>query len=216
MGDAAAAAAAAAANDAKKREDAAREAEALAALVRALTAHETANTTLHTQAISILNIKMLVLVTLEKPANNYGRWRSLFLVVLGKYNLKDHVLSDAFYPDLSAWATMDYCVLTWIYCTISNDLQQSLMLRDPAARNAWLYLKDEFLDQHESRALLLEVEFRAFKQSDLNVTDYCRRLETMAASLSEFGDPISDRQLILTLLCGLNGKYRHMVLNLKM
>ena len=43
--------------------------------------------------------KILVPVTLEKPANNYGRWRSLFLVVLGKYNLKDHVLSDGSYPD---------------------------------------------------------------------------------------------------------------------
>lgn len=38
----------------------------------------------------------------------------------------------------------------------------------------------------------------------------------MAASLKEFGDPISDQQLVLTLLCGLNGMYRHMVSNLKM
>jgi hypothetical protein len=39
---------------------------------------------------------------------------------LGKYNLKDHVLSDASYPTRSAWATMDCCILTWVYCTISN------------------------------------------------------------------------------------------------
>jgi hypothetical protein len=38
----------------------------------------------------------------------------------------------------------------------------------------------------------------------------------MAASLKEFGDPIGDRQLVLTLLHGLNEKYRHMVSNLKM
>ena len=42
--------------------------------------------------------------TLDKPANNYGRWSSMFLVVLGKYNLKDHVLSDVSYPGRSAWA----------------------------------------------------------------------------------------------------------------
>jgi hypothetical protein len=62
----------------------------------------------------------------------------------------------------------------------------------------------------------MEAEFRSFKQGALSVTDYCRRLETMAASLMEFGDPIGDRQLVLTLLRGLNAKFRHMVSNLKM
>ena len=160
--------------------------------------------------------KILVPVTLEKPANNYGRWRSLFLIVLGKYNLKDHVLSDYSYPERSTWSIMDCCVLTWVYDTVSNVLQQSLMIRDPNARAAWLYLEDEFLGQRESRALLLEAEFRSFKQGALSITDYCCRLETMAASLSEFGDPIGDRQLVLTLFRGLNDKFRHMVSNMKM
>ena len=33
----------------------------------------------------------------------------------------------------------------------------------------------------------------------------------MVASLAEFGDPIGDRQLVLTLFRGLNAKFRHMV-----
>ncbi|XP_072148579.1 uncharacterized protein [Setaria viridis] len=207
-GDAAAAAAAAATE--KQRQE---EAEALD---KALTAKEAANATLHAQAIALHNIKSAITLVLDQLSNNYGRWRPLFLIVLGKYNLKEHVLTDIAYPDRSAWATMDSCVLTWIICTVSNDLQQSLLLRDPTARSAWLYLEDEFLGQRESRALLLEAEFRSFRQGDLSVIDYCRRLETMAASLKEFGDPIGDRQLVLTLLRGVNGKYRHMVSNLKM
>jgi hypothetical protein len=54
------------------------------------------------QSITVINTKVLLPVTLEKPANNYGCWRSLFLIVLSKYNLKDHVLSDESYPDRSA------------------------------------------------------------------------------------------------------------------
>jgi hypothetical protein len=50
----------------------------------------------------------------------------------------------------------------------------------------------------------------------MTVTDFCRKLETMAASLAEFGDPIGDRQMVLTLLHGLNGKFKHMVSILKM
>jgi uncharacterized membrane protein YgcG len=190
--------------------------EAVEALDRELTAQEAANKDLHAQAIGVHNIKILIPVTLDKSASNYHRWRTMFLVVLGKYNLQDHVLTDVAHPTRAAWKTMDCCIVTWIYCTTSNDLQHSLMLRSPAARAAWLYLQDEFLGQRESRTLLLEAEFRTFKQGDLNVTDYCRRLETMAASLSDFGDPIDDRQLVLTLLRGLNGKFKHMVSNLKM
>jgi hypothetical protein len=68
------------------------------------------------------------------------------------------VLSDDSYLDQSAWSTMECCVLTWAYGTVSNDLQQLLMIWDPNARAAWLYLEDEFLGQRESRALPPEAE----------------------------------------------------------
>jgi hypothetical protein len=66
------------------------------------------------------------------------------------------------------------------------------MMRRLPARGAWCYLEDEFLSE-ESRALLLETQFRNFRQDSLNVTDYCRRLESMATSLAEFSDPIGDQ-----------------------
>jgi hypothetical protein len=36
----------------------------------------------------------------------------LFIAVLSKYNLKDHVISDDSYPNHSVWATMDCCVIS--------------------------------------------------------------------------------------------------------
>jgi hypothetical protein len=42
-----------------------------------LTAQETTNASIHSQAIGVMNIKVLIPVTLEKPANNYGRWKSM-------------------------------------------------------------------------------------------------------------------------------------------
>jgi len=90
------------------------------------------------------------------------------------------------------------------------------MMRQRPARESWCYLEDEFLGQKEPRALLLAAQFHNFRQDSLTITDYCRRLESMAASLAEFGDPIGDRQKVLTLLRGLSGKFRHMVSILKM
>ena len=63
------------------------------------------------QAIAILNIKVLVPMTLEKSPDNYGHLRFLFIVVLDKYNLKDHVISDNSYPNRSVWGSMDCCVI---------------------------------------------------------------------------------------------------------
>lgn len=77
---------------------AAKEHAVVEALDHALSAREEANTTIHVQASGVMNIKVLVTMTLNKSANNYRRWRSMFRVVLGKYNLKYHVLSDESYP----------------------------------------------------------------------------------------------------------------------
>jgi hypothetical protein len=182
----------------------------------ALDAYEARYATVHAAAIAVLNIKVLVPLVLDRAADNYNRWHALFLTVLGKYALTDHVLSDVVNTDRPAWVQMNCTVLTWIYGTIHADLQQSTMNRKPNARGAWTYLENEFLGQRESRALLLSAEFRTAKQGSSSVTDYCRRLETMAATLGDYGDPIGDRTLVLTLLRGLNGKFRPMVSNLKM
>jgi hypothetical protein len=140
----------------------------------------------------------------------------MFLIVLGKYALTSHVLEDESFPDRLAWVQTDCVILTWIYDTISNDLQQSLILRQFSARGTWCYLEDEFLGQKESCMLLLETQFHNFRQGSLNTTDYCCRLKSMATSLAEFGDPIDDWQIVLTLLRGLNGQFHHMVSILKM
>jgi hypothetical protein len=166
----------------------------------ALDAYEAQHAAVHAAAIAVVNIKVLIPLVLDRAANNYNRWRSLFLVVLGKYALRDHVLTDVVHADRPTWVQMDCTTLTWIYGTIHGDLQQSMMLRNPNTRTAWMFLENEFLGQRESRTLLLSAEFRTTKQGASSIHEFCRHLETMAATLSDFGDPISDRTLVLTLL----------------
>ena len=47
----------------------------------------------------------------------------MFLTVLGKYALTRHVLEDEAFPARLAWIQADCCVLTWVYGTVSSDLQ---------------------------------------------------------------------------------------------
>ena len=102
------------------REERARRAEA--DRVAALDAYEAKYANVHAATIAVLNIKVLVPLVLDRAADNYNRWRSMFLVVLGKYALTDHVLSDVVNADRPAWVQMNCTVLTWIYCTIHADL----------------------------------------------------------------------------------------------
>ena len=177
----------------------------------ALDAYEAKYAAVHATAIAVL-----VPLVLDHAADNYNWWRTMFLTVLGKYALTDHVLTDVVNADRPAWVQMNCTVLTWIYCTIHADLQQSTMNNKPKARCAWTYLENEFLGQRESRALLLSAEFRTAKQGSSSITDFYRRLETMAATLGDYSDLTGDHTLVLTLLRGLSGKFRPMVSNLKM
>ena len=77
-----------------------------------LTTRETTLAALHAQATAVLNVKALIPITLDQAANNYSKWRALFLVVLGKYSLTHHVLSDEVLADRPAWVQMDCTVLT--------------------------------------------------------------------------------------------------------
>ena len=47
-------------------------------------------------------------------------------------------------------------------------------------------------------------------QGDLPVSDYCKRMKTLADSLRDIGHTVTDSQLVLNLLRGLNSRYTNM------
>jgi hypothetical protein len=155
--------------DAQRAEEERHQRQATEAAAKAATNHETAldaletkHAVVHAQALAFVNIKVMIPITLDRVANNYDWWRNVFLVILGKYALTDHVLSDDAHPTRSPWVQMGCTVLSWIYDTINADLQQQVMLKDPSARAAWIVLDNEFLGQPESRAFVLSTEFHQF------------------------------------------------------
>ena len=153
-----------------------------------LAEQEATAASLHVQAVAVLNIRSLVPITLDLASNNYAKWRRLIIVVLRKYALTDHVLSDDLRLDRPSWASMESTILTWLYGTVSARLLEDIMAFD-TARAAWLFLEEQFLGEKESRALHLEAEFRKFSQGDLSVAEFSRRLKSMADDLASLDDP---------------------------
>jgi hypothetical protein len=168
----------------------------------ALTTH------LHEQAADLQNIWSVVTIVLEPSSPDYKRWRDLMLLTLHRYTLDDDILSEV--VDLSIyWAGLDNIVVTWILSTLSPELHE--IVREPmeTACQVWLTIEVQFLDNSKSRVLQLDARFCAFKQGDLNVSDYCCRMKGMSDDLRALGETVTDRHLILNLLHGLNKRFDH-------
>jgi hypothetical protein len=93
---------------------------------------------------------------------------------------------------------MDCVVVSWIFNTISPGLLD--IVHEHAgtiAWAAWLGFENQFLGNHESRALILDAEFHNLSQGALSIDDYCRQMKTKVDDLADLGEPISDRTLVL-------------------
>ncbi|XP_039827512.1 uncharacterized protein LOC120689272 [Panicum virgatum] len=185
-------------------------------LHHALLLHEAAAiVNLHALAVAVQNIRSLIPVVLD-VSGNYARWKDQFLLVVGKFSLRDHVLSDAplaaTQPD---WARMDCVVKSWILGSNSDDPADTISVGAISTRDAWLAVETQFLGNRETRALYLDAEFRGFSQGDLSITDYCRHLQQMVTDLGALSEVVSDRTLVLNLIRGLNERYANIGLHLR-
>ena len=66
------------------------------------------------------------------------------------------------------WLRLDSAVMSWIFGTISLELQDIVRTHGGTAREAWLALEQQFLGNTEARALQLNASFRTFEQGDLS------------------------------------------------
>jgi hypothetical protein len=98
-----------------------------------------------------------------------------------------------------------------IFNTISPELLDVIYDRnDILARTAWLGLEQQFLNNRESRAMLLDAEFRALSQGALSIDDYYRKMKGMTDALADLDEPIPHRAFILNPPRGLNKRFQFM------
>lgn len=165
---------------------------------------------LHAQACGVQNIHNMIGVVLDPSSTNYARWRDQVMLTLERYKLAAHVLLDTPPPNDPSWKRMDSVVVSWIFGTINIDLQDIAREHGISAHQTWLTLENQFIGNSETRALHLDAMFRNFVQGDLSMTEYCRKMKAMANSLGDLDCPVSDRNLVLNVLRGLNKKYEHL------
>jgi hypothetical protein len=157
---------------------------------------------LHAHFVSVFNVKAMIPVFLDILSPHYNRWKTLFLNMLGKYELSDHVLTDIT-PDVAAnphWHQMDFTICSWLYGIVAPDLIEIASTPTLMARSIWLRLQEQFVGNCETHALIPDVEFHNFIQGNLSISD----------ALSDLREVVQNHSLVLTTLCGLNIRFSHM------
>jgi hypothetical protein len=77
----------------------------------------------------------VITIVLEPSSPHYKRWRDLVLLMLHRYALDDHVLSNITDPSIY-WTTLNSIMVTWILGSISPELHEIVRESTETARQA--------------------------------------------------------------------------------
>ncbi|XP_025828611.1 uncharacterized protein LOC112903573 [Panicum hallii] len=164
--------------------------------------------------LQLINIKSHVPVTLDLGDSNFGTWRTFFNIAFRKFGLVDHVdgtidaramLADA------EWTQIDTCIVSWLNTTLSYDILSAVIQPNDNAYATWTAIGSQFLDNIVQCTVQARQAFHALSQGDMTVTEYCGKIKTLADTLHDVGSPLTDQELVINLLSGMNDKFAHCI-----
>jgi len=156
-----------------------------------------------------INIKLHVPMTLELKPSNFTKWSTAFQATCGKFGLLHHLATaSTSRPTDEAWTQADFCVRGWMYSTVSDAVLNLAMTDNTQTASAlWTAISAVFQANKAPRAIFLNHEFHSMTQGDLSIDAYCVRMKEKADELRDVGQPVSEPNLVLNLLRGLNEVY---------
>ncbi|XP_074283958.1 uncharacterized protein LOC141608512 [Silene latifolia] len=159
----------------------------------------------------VTNIQNKVRV-LDGTKVTYASWARLFKLHALGHDVLSHIDgTDApakTHESYASWVKIDAHVLQWIYGTLSDELLPRVLEDESIAREAWLRVENIFNNNKGARAAALEAEFNALRLANLpSLEAYCQRLRELAGMLKDVDAAISDRRLVIQLVCGLPSEY---------
>ena len=152
-------------------------------------------------------------VKLDLDNWNYGSWEFFFEQLCFSYEVDKFIHGAATESSTPTPLTpeeikVDKIVLSWIFTTLSDSLQQRLVVARPkSAKEAWGLISDIVRDNKRSRTNALKAELRSVRLGDLTMEAYFGKIESIATLLASLESPINDEDLVHYALEGLTDKY---------
>ncbi|KAL3636435.1 hypothetical protein CASFOL_020982 [Castilleja foliolosa] len=133
----------------------------------------------------------LVLVSQPLTGDNYATWSRAFLVAITIKNKVGFIDGTVSIPDDSspilknAWIRNNNLVFSWIYNSISKEIQASTLFTT-SAKEIWDELKTRFLQNNGPRMFQIRRELSNLAQNELTITQYYTKLKGLWDELSLF------------------------------
>ncbi|GJU00199.1 hybrid signal transduction histidine kinase M [Tanacetum coccineum] len=156
---------------------------------------------------SIAN-KVPVKLNLEK--HNYISWSSFFTIHLGSFGLKPHIEDKASSSD-PEWCKLDDIIKMWILESLCDSLQEQVVSTPGNVKDLWDHLEKLFHDNKNVRAINLDNELRSLKIGNMSINDYYTKLKFMADRLKNLRSPVSEKNLVIYVVNGLNSHFATIV-----
>jgi len=155
-----------------------------------------------------INVRQHVPITLDLKLPNYTKWSAFFTAMCGKFGLLGHIDgSIPARPTDRTWSQPDACVRSWMYGCIDDSVLDLAMEPEQTARDLFVAITNLFQANQETRAVVLGQEFHSMTQGDLSIDAYAQRMKHTADALRDVGHTVSEPQLVLNLLRGLNPRF---------
>nr|GEY88906.1 hybrid signal transduction histidine kinase M [Tanacetum cinerariifolium] len=102
----------------------------------------------------------------------------------------------------------DDLVKVWILGALEESLQDQVVATPGNAKALWDHIKDLFHYNKDARAITLDGELRSIKLGSLTINAYCTKIKAMADRLANLGEKVSDKNLVMYALNGLDTRYK--------
>ncbi|XP_035838816.1 uncharacterized protein LOC118486456 [Helianthus annuus] len=171
---------------------------------------KTQTSTLH-PVYTVTNIQHKVRV-LDGVEVSYPTWVKLFTLHAAGYEVLNHIdgtpSPDKDSPEYPSWKKIDVVVLQWIYDTLTNEYLVRVLEDESTAYEAWVRVKNLFLNNKASRAAALQLELSNLTLASMPTLDaYCQRVRDLTDQLAAADCPLNNTQKILHLIKGLPHEY---------
>jgi len=101
-------------------------------------------------------------------------------------------------------------LLGWLFSTINEEVLAQVIHLESSAE-VWILLKNLYARQTLAKSFQLKQQLRSIKKDGMSVNNYILKIKTISHALATIGEPLSDNELLLAILNGLDQDYETVV-----
>ncbi|CAJ2667558.1 unnamed protein product [Trifolium pratense] len=167
-------------------------------------------------------------VSVKLDRDNYPLWQSMVLPIIRGAKLDGYMLgkkecpeefitaansSKKFNPEFEDWQAYDQQLLGWLRNSMTIGIATQL-LHCETSKQLWEEAQSLAGAHTRSQIIYLKSEFHSTRKGEMKMEDYLIKMKNLADKLKLAGNPISNSDLIIQTLNGLDSEYNPVVVKL--